>query len=91
MYFGFYQEALELIAEHHRIALIADTDLSGKKIPDRRLVWLVSLAMEQGLVPLVASYNAITKHFVVVGSQATTNVYIDKQDAIERDILFFNL
>lgn len=65
-YADFYTNALADLTGSDKIALIVDTDSQGNKVPESRILWLTSLALDQGLTPVVARLNSF-KYYVSFG------------------------
>ena len=63
----FYSEAFELLAETDHYRVILNRDYYGNPIEEPRLTWIISIAVEQGYVPLVGYYDDKLKQYVFVG------------------------
>jgi len=89
MRYGIYTEALELLAGTDKIALILD-HYKGLDVPDHRLLWLTTLAIDQGYTPLVASYNALLDKYYVKSEVNNLYLYIKQLDVAIGEVTIFN-
>jgi hypothetical protein len=87
--YGFYLEALEQLADHQRPALIADK-LGKVVIPDHRLLWLTTLAVDQGYEPVVISFNKRLNKYFAYSSLNGLYLFIEADDVYLGELTLFN-
>jgi hypothetical protein len=65
----FYSEALAMLAETEDYTLILNRDSYGVPIPEHRMLWLISIAVDKGDVPLVGYFNDKLNLYVVISDK----------------------
>lgn len=72
----FYSEAFELLAETDHYRVILNRDYYGNVIEEPRLTWIISIAVEQGYLPLVGYFDDNLKQFVFISSVNGTTLRV---------------